>query len=315
VLFSLLPFEISMMSVALIGALSYGCGDFLGGRASLRLSPAGAVALAQCAATIMALKVFRYGVPNWPGVDVIGSGLLGGVAYAAGLLFLYQGLAHGRIGIVAPVCGVFSILVPLIGDLVLERHIQPNQLAGIAICTIAIVLLASTPEAPVVGLPSHFSFRLGVMSGVGYGVADVCLGTMAPEDGAAGLLVARSVAALIAIGMLLLAIIRSGGFGAGETDRVQVSTPPSLAWVRPPRFVAMLPPAMLAATAGVLDAMGQMSYVHAATRGSMAVAASLVALFPAVVVVLAVVVLREQVVLKQYLGLAASVVGALVMSA
>ena len=70
----------------------------------------------------------------------------------------------------------------------------------------------------------------------------------------------------------------------------------------------MLPPAMLAATAGVFDAMGQMSYVHAATRGSMAVAASLVALFPAVVVVLAVVVLREQVVLRQYLGLAASVV-------
>ena len=125
-LFSLLPFEVSIISVALIGALAYGCGDFLGGRASLRLSPAGAVALAQCAATIMALKVFRYGGPNWPGVDVIGSGLLGGVAYAAGLLFLYQGLAHGRIGIVAPVCGVFSILVPLIGDLVLERHIQPN---------------------------------------------------------------------------------------------------------------------------------------------------------------------------------------------
>ena len=319
VLFSLLPFEVSLVSVALIGALAYGCGDFLGGRASLRLSPAGAVALAQCAAMMMALKAFLYDGSSWPEADVIGPGMLGGVAYATGLLFLYQGLAHGKIGIVALVCGVFSILVPLIGDFVLGRHIEPTQMAGIAVCALAIVLLASTPETTVSGLPSHFSFRLGVMSGLGYGVADVCLGMMAVEDGTAALLVVRSIAALIAVGLLLLAIVRTGGLLAVNTDRNtnngRVPTPMSLAWVRPPRLVVMLPPAMVAATAGILDSMGQMSYVHAATQGSMAVAASLVALFPAVVVVLAVIVLREQVVLKQYLGLVAGVSGAFMMSA
>lgn len=313
-LFSLLPFEVSIVSVALIGALAYGFGDFIGGRASLRLSPAGAVAVAQCAAMIMALNTFLHDGSHWPRADVIVPGILGGVAYATGLLFLYQGLAIGRIGIVAPVCGVFSILVPLIGDLVLERHIEPIQFVGIAICALAVVLLATTPEVTVRGLPSHFSFRVGVMSGIGYGVADVCLGMMAMDDGAAALLVARSTAALIAICLLSLAIVQAGRFWAASTDIKQISTPLSLAWVRPPRLMVMLPSVVLAATAGIFDSMGQMSYVYAATRGSMAVAASLVALFPAVVVVLAVVVLREKVVLKQYLGIAAGACGALIMS-
>ena len=231
------------------------------------------------------------------------------------MLFLYQGLAIGRIGVVAPVCGVFSILVPLSGDLGLGRHIEPIQFVGIAICAMAVVLLATTPEVTVAGLPSRFSFRVGVMSGIGYGVADVCLGMMAMEDGASALLVVRSIAALIALSLLLLAIVRAGRFWATNTDIVQVSTPLSLAWVRPPRLVVMLPSVVLAASAGIFDAMGQMSYVHAATRGSMAVAASLVALFPAVVVVLAVVVLREKVVFKQYLGLAAGACGVLIISA
>jgi drug/metabolite transporter (DMT)-like permease len=315
VLFSLLPFEVSILSVALIGALAYGCGDFLGGRASLRLSPAGAVALAQSAALIMALNTFLYGGSDWPEADVFGPGMLGGVAYATGLLFLYQGLAIGRIGIVAPVCGVFSILVPLIGDLVLDRHIESVQLAGIAICALAIVLLASTPEAAFAGLPSRYSLRMGVVSGMGYGVADVCLGMMAVEDGAAALLAARSTAALIAVCLLLLAMVRSGRFWADDSEDAQLSTPHSLAWVRPPRLMVMLPSAMLAATAGILDSMGQMSYVHAATQGSMAVAASLVALFPAVVVILAVVVLKEKIMVKQYFGLAAGACGALMISA
>lgn len=137
---------------------------------------------------------------------------------------------------------------------------------------------------------------------------------MATEDGAVALLVTRSVAALIAIALLLLAIAKAGGFAVNETDNVQAPTPISLAWVRPLRLLAMLPAATLAAAAGLLNSVGHVSYVHAATQGSIAVAASLTALFPAVFVMLAVVVLREKVVPKKYLGLAASAAGAMVMS-
>ena len=38
----------------------------LGGRASLRISPAGAVSLAQCAAMFMALQAYLHSGASWP---------------------------------------------------------------------------------------------------------------------------------------------------------------------------------------------------------------------------------------------------------
>lgn len=318
-LFSTLPFELSAVAIALIGAVAYGSADFMGGRAAVRLSPSGAVALAQTAAMVVAAQVFVAGTGDFTASAVLLPGLVGGMAYALGLLFLYQGIAHGRIGVVAPVCGIVGILVPMLGDLALSRHISPTQFQGIGICGLAIVLLAGTPERAEVGTDRWFSFRTGFMSGMGYGTADLCLGMMAPEDGAAALLVARAVAAMIAVALLLRAFVVAGGFGPGPGIAARMATgspgqPIALAWLKPPHLMAMLPAAALAIVAGIFDALGHMSYVHVATQGSMAVASALVALFPAVVVILAVVVLRERILGVQYAGLAASVGGVAILS-
>lgn len=319
-LFSTLPFELSAIAVALMGALAYGSGDFMGGRAAVRLSPSGAVALAQTAAMVVAAQVFVAGAGNFAANAVLLPGLIGGMAYALGLLFLYQGIALGRIGVVAPVCGIVGILVPMLGDFALSRHISATQFQGIGICALAIVLLAGTPERPAIGADRWFSLRTGFLSGMGYGTADLCLGMMAPEDGAATLLVARAVAASIAVALLLRAFALAGGFGPATASAtagaaaVKRRPPVALAWLKPPRLMIMLPAAALAVVAGILDAIGHMSYVHVATQGSMAVASALVALFPAVVVVLAVVILRERILGLQYLGLAASVGGVAMLS-
>ncbi len=307
-----LPIELGAVSVALIGAFAYGTGDFLGGRAALRLSPSGAVTVAQCAALIITILGFLDGARILPDAEVVVWGMVGGSAYALGLLKLYQGIALGRIGVVAPICGVVGILVPLGGDITLGRAITGNELVGIAICGLAIVLLAGTPEKQNGPRPGHFSFRLGLVSGMGYGTADLCLGIMEPEDGSSALMVARGVAAAIALGLLVMALLRSGGFGSDAEPRAPV--PLKVAWIRPPHLKAMVPAALLAGTAGILDAIGHMSYVHVATQGSMAVASALVALFPAVVVLLAVVVLRERIIGLQHVGLGASVLGIVTIS-
>lgn len=314
--FTTLPFELSAVAVALMGALAYGSGDFMGGRAAVRLSPSGAVALAQTAAMVVAAQVFFTGSGDFAASAVLLPGLFGGMAYALGLLFLYQGIAHGRIGVVAPVCGIVGILVPMLGDLALSRHISPTQFQGIGICALAIVLLAGTPERTAIGTDRWFSLRTGFLSGMGYGTADLCLGMMAPEDGVAALLVARAVAATIAVALLLRAFVLAGGFGPASAGAAACTSgqPVALAWLKPPRLMMMLPAAALAVVAGIFDAIGHMSYVHVATQGSMAVASALVALFPAVVVVLAVVVLRERILGLQYLGLAASAGGVAMLS-
>lgn len=310
-----LPFEASAILVALLGAFAYGCGDFMGGRAAVRLSPSGVVALAQCAAMAVTVQAFLNGSGLLSAADVIGPGLLGGAAYATGLLCLYQGIAFGRIAVVAPVCGVVGILVPLAGDVALARHIGVAQMTGILICCLAVVLVSNTREPIRQGVPPHFSLRLGLVSGMGYGLADLCLGMLEPEQGPAALMVARCFASVIALGMLGLAFIRAGGFGRVDAPEARPPSPAPLAWVRTPYLRAMMPAAALAILAGVFDSIGHMSYVHIATNGSMAVAAALVALYPTVLVVLAVLVLKEPIALAQCLGLLASAAGVIAISA
>lgn len=295
-----LSLEVPVAAVALIGAIAYGGGDFMGGRAAAKLSPPGAIALAQCTAMLVAVQAFSNSQLLAAPMGVLGVGIAGGTAYAAGLLRLYQGVAFGRIAIVAPVCGVVGILVPLAGDLALAREIGSLQFVGIGFCAVAISLLAGTPEPSLRVSSGRSSFRLGVESGLGYGVADLCLGTVAPSDGPAALSVARCMAALIAIVLLLTAL----------WPRNAITQRSSAALTSAGNCVSgILLPGTLAIAAGALDALGHMSYIHVATQGSMAVASAVVALFPAVVVLLAVLILREPVTALQWTGLATSLAG------
>jgi drug/metabolite transporter (DMT)-like permease len=71
---------------------------------------------------------------------------------------------------------------------------------------------------------------------------------------------------------------------------------------------------VLASAAGLLDALGHAGYAHAATRGSMGVAAALVAIFPAVTILLAATVLRERITLGQFVGFGFGAGGILLIS-
>lgn len=301
--FQALPLEFSAISIALAGAFAYGSGDFMGGRASTRLSPSGAVALAQVTAMLVALHLHAGGSGAPVGVPVIVAGVFGGVCYAVGLTFLYRGIAFGRIGVVAPVCGVVGILVPLAGDVALSRHIGAMQLLGIAVCGLAIVLLAGTPERRDGRRSELSSFRIGLISGMGYGTADLMLGMMSPQEATGGLMVARSVAALIAVSIVAGALLLARAARAEPGGQVPG---PVAGRARLLPTAAALSLAMLA---GAFDSIGHMSYVHVATQGSMAVASALIALFPAVAVLLAVILLRERITAVQCLGLLASGAG------
>ena len=69
-----------------------------------------------------------------------------GIAYAIGVISIYEGLGHGRIAIVASLCGLLSIVVPLAGDLVLSRRISRNELVGMVLCAAAAVLIVGASK-------------------------------------------------------------------------------------------------------------------------------------------------------------------------
>ena len=305
-------------AAAALGAVAYGAGDFLGGCATRRIAAFGVVAIAQTVAMLFMFQHFTLEGASLPEGAESGVAVLAGVAYAVGLMTLYHGFANGRIAIVAPLCGLFGILVPLLGDIVLSRHIAPVQFLGIVICGFAVYLIAGVGATERGGGRRSWSIRLGIVSGMAYGVADLCLGMMPVEASTGALLVTRGVAAFLAASLVLVMVtrlatvpvpVRIDGGGLAPAVPPEAATTPFSAFVAPGVIASVL----LATAAGAVDMAGQVGYVHAATRGSMGVAAALVALFPAVTVALAVIVLKERVSRVQCLGFAIAMSGVVLL--
>ena len=112
---------------AVLGAIAYGSGDFLGGCASRRLTTFGAVAIAQAVAAAFMLQGYALAEGSFPAGAQGWACAAAGIAYAIGVISIYEGLGHGRMAIVAPICGLLSIVVPLAGDLVLGRSIGATR--------------------------------------------------------------------------------------------------------------------------------------------------------------------------------------------
>ena len=126
-------FEHTATWAAVLGAIAYGTGDFLGGCASRRSTTFSAVAIAQGVAVAFLLQDYALAQRALPAGALGWVSVTAGIAYAIGVISIYEGLAHGRIAIVASICGLLSILVPLAGDLVLGRNISHNEMVGMVL--------------------------------------------------------------------------------------------------------------------------------------------------------------------------------------
>src|SRR5690349_12492689 len=88
-------------------AASFGSGDFLGGRASRRAPTLTVLMVAQGAAVLGAVIVCAFVSGHVTGRD-IAFGALAGSVNIVGIGLLYQGLAVGAMGVVAPVTAVVA---------------------------------------------------------------------------------------------------------------------------------------------------------------------------------------------------------------
>ena len=130
--------------LALLGAASWGVGDFFGGVAARRAHVLTVLVVSQAVGLAgAAIWVLASADPLPAATDLLpalGAGLCGAVGLAA----LYRGMAVGAMGIVAPISAA-SPVVPLLVDL--GRGVRPAALQwlGIAVVLGGIVLLAREP--------------------------------------------------------------------------------------------------------------------------------------------------------------------------
>lgn len=269
--------------LALLGALSWGTGDFFGGLASRRAHVLTVLVLSQAVglAGVAAWAVASGDSP--PGLADIVPAVGAGAAGAAGLAALYRGMAIGAMGIVAPISAL-SPAVPLAVDLVRGDAPAAVQWAGIATALTGVVLLAREPggtRTRGAGLAAGVS--LALVAALGFGLFVV--GLDAASDGGAtwAVVVARTSSTLVALCAVLL-----------------VSVP-----LRPP---GGLLPAI--AAVGVFDTTANALVAVATTYGSAGIVAVLSALYPLTTILLARVFLSERLDRPRRVGGALALAGA-----
>jgi drug/metabolite transporter (DMT)-like permease len=264
--------ELAAVFFGLAASASWGAGDFSGGLATKRASVVSVITVVHAIGFVLMLAlalITREPIP--PLADWIW-GAVAGLAGVFGLMAFYQALAVGRMGVAAPITGVVAALLPVIVGLVTEGLPDANHLVGFVIALISVFLVSYA-----IGTNLNSSGAgLAVLGGIGFGLFLVFAGQIGDTAVFWPLVAARAASTT------MMAFI-------GLRRKLPLPTDPNL----------RLP--VLAA--GGLDAFGNVFYVLATQAGRLDVAAVLSSLYPAMTILLAALLLKEQIGKVQLIGI------------
>lgn len=263
--------------LALVAAVGYGTADFVGGLTARRASP-WAVALAGQLAGGLAMLAAGLTLPGQARPADFAWALVAGVGSAVGTVFLYRGLARGRMGVVAPVSGVGAALVPVFVGVSLGERLGTLTWIGVLVALPGIYFVSR--EVADGTDRSWGGIADGALAGLGFGLLFVALAQV-PESA----------------GVLPLAANQ----GVGAVLTVTVAGLLRQPWV--PRDRAGRRAVGWGAVGGLLGTAGTAAFLLASHSADLAVVGVLASLYPAVTVLLAATVLREPFRPSQGLGL------------
>lgn len=260
--------------LALLCAVAYGAGDFLGGLAARRIPPAAVV----LRSNVVGLLGLLAAAPLFTEAELVGGdvvrGGLGGIAGGVGVLLLYRGLASGTMSVVAPITAVLSAVVPVLWGLGSGERPSVVALTGVLVALLAVALLAREPADT--DDRTHGLSRAGLLTalgaGLGFGVFFVALDATTDDAGLWPLVAGRS--ASVAMFALVAACNTAARAGRGRT-----------------RAGSM--PALLVGC-GLLDSGANALFLLATQHGLLTLVAVLAALYPASTLLLARAVLGER---------------------
>ena len=270
--------------LSLLSATVYGVGDFCGGLAA-RKAAATAVLLWS---HVVGLALILLTLPIVDGqlrASDLALGAIGGLAGAAGVGFLYQGLSIGPMSVVAPITALLAAAVPVIGGIAEGDRPGTGTALGMVLALLAIVLVSAEGGGSL--RPSDpRAVTYALVAGLGFGVFFLFLSYTSDDAGTWPLVGAR-VASVSVVGLAAL---------LGKVD-------------------AKLPrPALgLTAAAGTFDVGANLLYLLAVREGLLSVVSVLSSLYPVSTVVLARIVLHERFHRAQQLGLALAIPAVVLM--
>ncbi len=271
---------------ALLSSLLWGSGDFLAGYLSRRRSPV-AVFCGSQVVGLLVMLIVATATHSW-GADPAGYvlwGVLASLAGAVSLLSFYTALAIGPMGVVSPISAL-GVLVPLAVGLFRGETPSAWQYVGIVLAIVGVVL-ASGPE--VSGAAGLRPVLLACVAALGFGTFFVVVAVGAEESNIMTMTTQRATTTLL---IVVAAVVLRRGFGGLQRA--------DAGWLL---------------AIGIFDISANLMYGLSTTHGMLAVVAVLGSLYPVVTVVLAWLVLRERLVVAQYVGVAVALLGVAAISA
>jgi drug/metabolite transporter (DMT)-like permease len=265
--------ELMSVVLGLASAVSWGSGDFFGGLATRRSNVYSVVIGSQLIGLLLIVGMALLLAESIPPSGHLLFAVAAGVCGAIGLTALYQGLASGRMGVVAPVSAIVSAAIPVLASALAEGVPAVPQLTGFALALAAVWLITRGNGA---GSVRWLEIGLALISGLGFGLFLVLI------DQANEVAVLWPLAAARLTSLTLLSI-------AALLLRQRVL---------PAR--QQLGPVLLA---GIGDAGGNIFFTLAAQIGRLDIAAILSSLYPAGTVLMARFFLHEHLSRRQWFGL------------
>lgn len=261
--------------LALLSALTYGAGDFFGGLTSRRIPTLWLLVVAQplSGLAMIPICVAIGGEPTGRDVWLM---MLGGAFVAIGLVLLYQGLAVGPMGVVAPLVAVVSALSPVLWGVAVGDELSTLAVTGIVLAVVAVAVIARVESD---GQPVRVrGVLLAALAGAGFGGTFILFSATSDDSGLWPAAIQRWSTALVAVVAVVIARIP-------RPARAQVPWP-------------------LVLGNGAFDAAGVSFYLLATREGMVSVVSVMASLYPAATVGLAVIVLKERFTTTQAVGVA-----------
>jgi drug/metabolite transporter (DMT)-like permease len=264
---------------ALISAVVYGVSDYCGGRAARSARLLAVVLLAQIAsASVTSIVVLVAGDPFPSGADVAW-GMAAGLMSVTAVGAFYFALANGAMTVVAPVTAVVSAVVPVVVGVALGERPSALAMVGVVVAIVAVALIsgvggrADRPTSPLM-------VALAVLAGGGFGLLFVFLDRTSDDSGFWPLLVGQltSLPLVLAVAVATRLDVRA----VGRAGR-------------------------LAASAGALAVVANVSYLLATREGLLSLVAVITSMYPATTVVLATELDHERLTRLQAVGLGLAV--------
>lgn len=243
--------------LGLVASVCLGVSDFLGGTLSRRVPLLTVLLLSQTVGVIAVLPRLLIEEPAGELGPALLWGVVGGFGVAVGVSSLYQALATGTMGVVAPLAAL-SVVVPLVAGLFAGDALGPLLGLGMAVAVIG-TMLATGPEIRGRGRGGMRPILLALLSALGFGVSNLTVAWGSAHHVTATLF-ANALTALVLYAAIALV----------RRHRPRVAGRPLLG------IVAI----------GVLGFLANLCFALASLSGLLSVVAVCASLFPAVTVLL-----------------------------